>query len=206
VLEQLGHRAEAVLHKMHEQNPLRSTLDRKKVASAFRYLDAAVLDTVLNDMRAAGKIRLDERGVALAGHGPKLSQSERKLLQELIGMYRTAGIAAPSVADCQKQTGKKQPTVAQLLALATADGDLVEIAPGSYLHRDVDSEIQGSLRSELADGQGATLSRIREILETTRKYAVPYCEYLDRIGFTRRDGDLRYLANLERACPDPSSH
>jgi selenocysteine-specific elongation factor len=194
-LEQLANRVEAVLQKMHEQNPLRSALDRNKVFSVFRYLDGPVLETVLNDMRAGGRIRLDERGIALAGHGPKLSQGERKLLRELIELYRTAGIQAPSVAECQRQTGKQQQTVGQLLALATADGDLVEIAAGSYLHRDVDGEIQASLRSELSGGQGATLSRIREILGTTRKYAVPYCEYLDRIGFTRRDGDLRYLSN-----------
>ena len=35
---------------------------------------------------------------------------------------------------------------------------------------------------------------MREILETTRKYAVPLAEYWDRTGFTRRDGDLRTLA------------
>jgi selenocysteine-specific elongation factor len=194
VLEQLGGRVEKTLQKMHAQNPLRSTLDRKKVASAFRYLDTAVLDSVLSLLQADGRIRLDQRGVALAGHGPKLSQSERKLLGELIELLRTAGIQAPSVAECQKQTGKKQQTVAQLLALAAADGDLVEIAAGLYLHRDVDQEIKTSLRAELSDGQGLTLSRIREVLGTTRKYAVPYCEYLDRIGFTRREGDLRYLA------------
>jgi selenocysteine-specific elongation factor len=160
-------------------------------------LETAVLDTVLKDMRIAGRIRVDQRGIALAGHGPKLSQNERKLLRELIEIYRTAGIQAPSVALCQQQTGKQQQTIVQLLALAAADGDLVEIASGHYLHRDVDVEIQASLRSELSAGQGATLSRIREILGTTRKYAVPYCEYLDRIGFTQREGDLRYLARSD---------
>jgi selenocysteine-specific elongation factor len=73
---------------------------------------------------------------------------------------------------------------------------LVEVAAQSYLHSDVDRALQASLREAMADEKGATLSQIREILGTTRKYAVPYCEYLDRIGFTRRDGDMRTLANL----------
>ena len=81
-----------------------------------------------------------------------------------------------------------------LLALAAANGDLVEIAAGYYLHREADRQLQDLLRKQLTDGHGATLSEIREILATTRKYAVPYCEYLDRIGFTRRNGDLRFLA------------
>jgi selenocysteine-specific elongation factor len=197
VLEQLADRISATLHKMHEQNPLRSKLDRKKVAASFRYVERAVLDAVLSDMRRDKRILQDERGITLVGHGPKLSQNERKLLRELIEIFREAGIQAPSVAECQKRTGKQQQTVAQLLALAAMDGDLVEVAANSYLHRDVNQALQADLTAELGDGSGATLSRIREILGTTRKYAVPYCEYLDRIGFTRRDGDVRTLAQVK---------
>ncbi len=32
----------------------------------------------------------------------------------------------------------------------------------------------------LASGAGATVAEIRDLLGTTRKYAVPFCEYLDR--------------------------
>jgi len=46
----------------------------------------------------------------------------------------------------------------------------------------------------LRSGGGLTVAEIRDLLGTTRKYAVPLCEYLDRSGLTRRDGDLRFLA------------
>jgi selenocysteine-specific elongation factor len=38
-----------------------------------------------------------------------------------------------------------------------------------------------------------TMADLRDLLGTTRKYAVPIGEYLDRIGLTRREGDLRRL-------------
>ena len=38
---------------------------------------------------------------------------------------------------------------------------------------------------------GLSVSQIRDLLGTTRKFAVPICEHLDRVGFTRREGDLR---------------
>jgi selenocysteine-specific elongation factor len=41
---------------------------------------------------------------------------------------------------------------------------------------------------------GITVSELRERLGTSRKYAVPLAEYLDRAGLTRREGDLRYPA------------
>ena len=38
-----------------------------------------------------------------------------------------------------------------------------------------------------------TMSDIRTLIDTSRKWAVPLCEYFDESGFTRRDGDLRVL-------------
>ncbi|MFO0826011.1 MAG: SelB C-terminal domain-containing protein [Gemmataceae bacterium] len=45
----------------------------------------------------------------------------------------------------------------------------------------------------LRTGPGATVAEIRDLLGTTRKFAVPLCEYLDRIGLDERDGDFRVL-------------
>ena len=53
------------------------------------------------------------------------------------------------------------------------------------------------LAEKLGSGAGATMSEIRDLMGTTRKFAVPICEYLDQVGVTRRDGDLRFLAASE---------
>jgi selenocysteine-specific elongation factor len=39
---------------------------------------------------------------------------------------------------------------------------------------------------------GTTVSQLREHLGTSRKYAVPLVEWMDRQGLTRRRGDLRF--------------
>jgi len=41
---------------------------------------------------------------------------------------------------------------------------------------------------------GATVAQIREALQSSRKFVVPFVEYLDRVGFTKRSGDLRTLS------------
>jgi selenocysteine-specific elongation factor len=194
VLEQLETRVAAALGKLHARHPLRSKIDRPQLVAALPYLDDAVLAAVLSDLRRAGRVQMAGDTIALAGCGPKLSQNERKLLDELIQTFRQAGIQSPSAEECQQRATRSQQSVPQLLALAAANGDLVEVAAGYYLHRDVDRQVQTLLRAPLSDGRSLTLSEIRELLATTRKYAVPYCEYLDRIGFTRRDGDRRWLA------------
>jgi selenocysteine-specific elongation factor len=57
----------------------------------------------------------------------------------------------------------------------------------------VDAEMRRLVKERLAEGKGLTVAEIRDLLGTTRKYAVPLCEYLDRVGLTRREGDLRVL-------------
>lgn len=198
VLQQLCLRVEQVLETLHQRHPLRTSIDRQMVTQAFRYLDEAMLNHALATLRETGQIRTTDRGVALKGHGPKLSQNERKLLASLVETYRQAGMAAPTVKQVQQQTTKNQGSVPQLIALAEANGDLIAITPEYYLHTDVDRDLRATLSAQLSNSPGLTLSQIRELLKTTRKYAVPYCEYLDRIGFTERQGDLRTLAAQDK--------
>jgi selenocysteine-specific elongation factor len=43
------------------------------------------------------------------------------------------------------------------------------------------------------------MAELRDLLQTSRKYAVPIAEYLDRIGWTERDGDLRSIGPSVRS-------
>ena len=133
----------------------------------------------------------------MAGRGPKLSNNEQKLLRELVQRYLQADCQPPSVKECEKEATRNQQAVRQLIALAATDGDLVEIAADFYLHAEVVEQLKQTLRTEMNGGKGLTMSEIREILKTTRKYAVPICEYLDRANFTRRDGDVRVLCKSQ---------
>ena len=197
-LDDLFERIEAVLMKEHEQFPLRTMLDRSRLVHRIAYLGAdAVIDAVLAAMCRAGRLRTGERGVALPGRGPQLSNNEQKLLAEIIENYRQSGYQPPSVDEVRSQASKNQQVVPQLIALAAAEGELVEIAAGLYLHGEHERRLRALLAERLSGGEGLTVSQIREILGTSRKYAVPICEHLDRTGFTRREGDKRVLGTAE---------
>jgi selenocysteine-specific elongation factor len=194
VLVELCARMERLLEKLHQRFPLRLSIHRHQIRQGFDYMEDAVFNLVLSTLHSTGRIRLTDQGIALEGHGPKLSQNERKLLAQLVEDYRQAGFETPTVTRIQRQTTKNQTAVPQLVALAAASGELVAINADYYLHADVDRATRERLATALSGGDGLTVSQIREILNTSRKYAVPYCEYLDRIGFTRREGDVRSLA------------
>ena len=193
LLDDYAANIENALVKMHDSEPLATVFERSILANRFDYLHSNVLQAVLTRMEKAGTIRTSSKGVGLADRGPKLTKFEKDLLAKLIVEYEQAGFQPPTVKECQKLATKNQKVVPQLISLAASDGDLVEVSKELYLHVDVDKALKEKLRQQLADSEGLTLSEIRELLGTTRKYAVPICEYLDSIGFTKRVGDLRQL-------------
>ncbi|MCE9528436.1 MAG: SelB C-terminal domain-containing protein, partial [Planctomycetales bacterium] len=196
VLTQLGKRVAAALLALHEKNPLKLQFPRDVIAHGFEYLEPAVFSAVLERMANASEIRVSPQGIALVGQGPKLSRNEQALFQQLLEWFRVAGIQSPTTEECQQKASKNQASVPQLLALAAGDGQLVEISPGYYLHQEVESAARTTVASheKMRSGAGLSLSEIRELLGTSRKYAVPLCEYWDKIQFTKRSGDLRRIA------------
>ena len=78
--------------------------------------------------------------------------------------------------------------------VAVAEGFLTKVTDDIYLSAEAEAEMRRRVTERLRSGPGATVAEIRDLLGTTRKYAVPICEYLDRVGLTRREGDLRVRA------------
>jgi selenocysteine-specific elongation factor len=115
-------------------------------------------------------------------------------LGQLVEQFKQAGFQPPTIKECESSAQKNKASVASLVSLAAAEGDLVQVSAEFFLHRDVEQALRDTLTAEFSRSGGLTLSQIRELLSTTRKYAVPICEYLDKIGFTKRDGDLRLPA------------
>ncbi|HVX10365.1 MAG TPA: selenocysteine-specific translation elongation factor [Pirellulales bacterium] len=195
-LDGIFRRVEGILDQQHTEFPLRMMLDRSRLVHRLEYLGPEpVVASILAAMSRAGRLLENERGVALPGRGPQLSKNEQKLLAEIVETYRSSGYEPPTVDEIRARTTKNQQSVDQLVALAVADGRLVEIGSGFLLHTDVERRLRETLIGKMAAGEGHTVSQIRELLGTTRKYAVPLCEHLDRTGFTRRQGDMRFLAS-----------
>ena len=131
--------------------------------------------------------------VALPGHEPKLSQGERKLKNELAEAIRAGGMSPPDLTDLTGSAGARSSAVPDLLALLRDEHRIVEIHSSLFLDVDTESELRRRVMARLADGSAIAMSELRDLLGTTRRYAVPLGEYLDRIGLTKREGDTRRL-------------
>jgi selenocysteine-specific elongation factor len=195
MVRELSERVLQALGRLHEQFPLMSAHDRQKVQSQFDYVgDDALVHAVIDRLLATKQLAGDLRRIARTDFKPKLTGSQRKLKEKLIAAYQAARFQPPDPDSFANQAGGNAANLKDLFELLVAEGFLVRIADDIYLHTDSDAEMRTRVAAKLAQGNGLTVAEIRDLLGTTRKYAVPLCEYLDRIGVTRREGDLRVAA------------
>ena len=192
--DQLAERALKTLQRMHEHSPLRFNHPRSALAVEFSYLEQPeLLDLVIQELTKQKKVNANVNTIGLVGYGPKLSKGQKALLIELVATVQSAGVTAPTLSELVKSAKKNKESVAELLDMAAENGDLVKVNDDFYLHSDVVDGLKTQLTQEFARTDGLAMSEIRQVLDTSRKYAIPICEYFDRIGFTVRDGDQRQL-------------
>src|SRR5262249_23236285 len=192
---ELEDRVLGILDRLHEQFPVMSAHDRQKVQSQLSYVgDDSLVQAAVDALIARKKLVGDLRRIGRADFKPKLSASLRKLKDKVVAAYQGAGFQPPEPASFTNQAGGNAANLKDLFDLGVPENHLAKITDDIYVHVDVESDMRRRVGERLQQGTGLTVAEIRDILGTTRKYAVPLCEYLDRIGLTRRDGDLRFLA------------
>jgi selenocysteine-specific elongation factor len=204
-VDALEDRVLRALGRLHAARPRQSAIPRAHLAATLPDLAGDVLIVgVIERLKRKGRVIGDATAVARADFQPRLSQGERRLKDELAGAIRDGGFSPPDANELADAAGARAAVVPELLALLRDEGRLVEIATGFYLDAGTEAELRRRVVERLDSDATITIAEIRDLLGTTRKYAVPIGEYLDRIGLTLRQGDLRRLGNPSAAPAVPA--
>ena len=197
VLEEIENQVIAALRSLHAGHPGEPAFSRAAVIAAVpRSGSAAMLDSVLDRLIRHGRIGGDEQRVMLTADAPKLSPRQIAARQRLLSAYAEAGLAPPMPSDLAEELGVSAADVRQLLSLCVAQKLLVHLGTGWYLTTAAEAQMRRQAAAALhANPAGVTLGQLRDALGTTRKYALPFAEYLDRVGVTKRIGDVRVSAS-----------
>lgn len=184
---------ERILNKLHDDNPLSVNFNIAPVRERLRFLAVdSVLNQIFSLLQKQGLLQVSMGRVGLKSRGPKLTKNETKLLEHLQTTLQQTGLQAPLLKELQQQAEKQADAVLQLLKIAESGGAIMKISDELYLSVQTVELVKSKLKALMTDGTGKTMAEIRDALGTTRKYAVPLCEYLDHTGFTVRKDDLRF--------------
>ena len=164
----------------HSEHPLERGMPRELLRSAVP-LRGDAFDALLD-----GTPGVAQEGalVRLADHSVALSPAEQAARTRVVEQIEGGGFAPPLAKDLAADRA--------LLRALTEAGELVHVGD-FYITRAQAETAREKVKAKIAETGGITVAEIRDLLGTTRKYAVPLCEWLDASGTTRRRGDLRVL-------------
>lgn len=191
--EEVLHRARKAallaLEEFHESNPVQVG----KPLEVLRRLigGGPAADQVLSELRKSGKITVESGAARLATHLPVLKGKDAEAAERLIEALAAAGpkgVTADELA--RKLPGCDARAIAEYYVRR---GTAARVGSDRYYERET---LQSLIRTAL-DAIGrlgqATPTELRERLGLSRKYLIPFLEWLDSEGLTVRVGDARKL-------------
>ena len=190
-LDNLKGKIADLLEKLHNENPLKIGFSASEVHSRLKpAMERKLFDHACKVLQNEGHVDLHGDRISLRLHAIQLSP-EHKAIREKIEKALTASLLMPpGQRDITAGLGKDGEKV---FALMIESGDVVRLEQDIVIHRSAIEKAKQEITKLMAAKHQAGLGEIREYLGITRKYALPLLLYLDSVGFTEREGDVRKL-------------
>lgn len=193
-LDAAGHQVVSQLTEYHAAQPMRVGMSREELRSRLsRQMDAKGFNLILGRLEADGVIVSGGGRVRLASHAPKFSPEQQRIVEALEAGLLADPFNAPFYEDLRTAAGLPAKGTPEIWEALIDNGLIVRITADVFLHRQAVEQAVARVRAYLEENKTITAGQLRDLLQTSRKYAVPLMEYLDAQRVTRRLGDVREL-------------
>lgn len=179
--------ANGQVQEYHTAHPLRAGMPREELKSRL-----GLASKVFNGFvgLASEQDILVEEGptVRLPSHQVEFTPSQQTRVDELLEYFRRSVYNTPSRKDALAKVG------AEILAVLLEREVIVAVSPEVIFLGDTYATMLSTIREQLRLRGTITVAEVRDLFNTSRKYALAILEHMDLIGITVRRGDKRVLS------------
>ena len=176
------------LDAFYAQHPLRSGLGKEELRRKLN-LAGKEFAALLAAAEAAGELSVVRDRVALPGRMPALNSGQARVAEALRAAIGAAGFSPLSVAELKQQVPGRD--TEEVIIYLTEQGEAVRVGDDLIASAAAMEEAVRRTREHLRQHGKVTVAEFRDLLGTSRKYALPLLEWLDEQRITRRAGDER---------------
>ncbi len=174
------------LNDYHRTNPYRLGMPREELRSRLR-APLVIFNALVAETIAEGAIVDEGNLLKLGSHDIVFSTSQESQINALLDRFRQAGASTPSVKETRQAIGDDlYLALVDLKRLIPLNNEVV-YESGQY------KQISEQILDYIQDKGQINAADARDLLGTSRKYAIALLEHLDDNKVTRRVGDVRVL-------------
>lgn len=186
----------AIIEKVLLQDPFKKAVNTVEIKDRLApFLDEVIFQRMLAELFREGKLIKVKGGFQIPDLSIELSTQQERLVTLLIDYAQDLGFVTFSAGRfCKFYKGKfNKNEVQRLLDYLHHQKKLVRLNNKHFISSQVMEEIKDRVKKIIVQKGTITLADSKEILGYGRSGGVRVFEYLDAIGFTRREGNERVL-------------
>jgi len=189
-----------LLGSFHEEKPFRQGMPKEefrgKAGNQLLIKNDKVIEAIMTKM-VEKEVISDESGiVALKGFSVSYSPQTEELKKKLESEYKKLGVEAPEADEFSLIFKEKErQSVKEITEALVRDGIMVKLAHNNYIHIDCYKNALEMLENQIKSKGQITLSEYRDMLGTSRKFAIRLLEYFDQKKITRLENDARVFGD-----------
>ena len=186
LLDDLQIKIQTMINDYHDQFPLRRGMPREELKSRLK-LSPRVFNAIIKRLVALQLLNEIGSSVAKPGHGIHFDNGQQAQVQTLMRKFSQNPFAPPTVKECKAEVGE------EIFNALIELNQLVAVSPEvAFRKQDYDLMVK-RIKETLGTKGQISLAEVRDLFDTSRKYAQALLEHLDAIGVTVRAGDYRKL-------------
>jgi selenocysteine-specific elongation factor len=175
------------LHSFHKKNPLKPGMSKEELRAQFK-MDQKIFNAMIISMN---EVSLEKDIIRLKTFHAALSTVDETLKKRILDTLEHARYQPPSKEELSQSFKLDSKHITDVLSLMVREGSIVRINNSLYISSTVYKMMIAALKEFFSKKSEMTVAEFRDILKTSRKYALPLLEYLDSNKMTVRVGDIR---------------
>jgi len=179
---QVAATATTAISGYHASFPLRQGMPREELRSRLK-MRAAVFNLVIEQLVTDSAIGDDGSTVRIPGHTPELDDAQQQIADGYLKQLAENPYSPPT----------DRPIDPELIAALAEQGVVVRASEDVVFLKSAYDEMLDGVRKQATETGQITITDVREMFGTSRKYTLALLEHLDRQQITRRVGDERVL-------------
>ncbi len=183
-----------ILEAYHKKNPLKSGMSKEELRTrVFEGIKPRLADLAFGYFEADGVIKLENQYIAQSGFKVQFNKVQEQIRDVMVKSYIQNRFNPPKLTELA-EAHRLDKNQCQVVYTALVEmGELIKLDEDIALSRDAYNEAVELLRKHLKENGSIQLGQFRDILGTSRKYAMALLDYLDQNKITKRVGDNRVL-------------
>ncbi len=168
--------------------PLRMGMRKDQIKNLSKFPEKII--EVLKDYLLKNKIlQGTNKLVSPFGRKIQFSMEQSRSVESLIAEFVAHPYDPPSVDECIQLVGKE--VYQALLDMC----ELIQVSKEVVFRSQDYQKMKAETLSLLNSNGSITLAEVRDLYQTSRRFALAFLEHMDAIGLTIREGDVRRLKN-----------